>query len=1294
MRKVIRYSLRLLGYFFLIILLLVLLAGLLIQPRPVKQKLARVAGEQVSAVLNGQLSIGRLEGNYFTNLRLEKILLLQEQDTVAFIEELSLDYSLWPLLNQQLQVHQIRISQPYFYLKQEADSSWNVQHLAKPTAEEADTDTTSSSSAFSVEIARFDLVDARIQIDAADTIIPRSIDQLNAGLSLTFSSEKQQLNLSQLSFKTQSPSLELQQLAFQLNRNSETTSLRNLRIKTARNQLSGQGRLAEKTSKEGSVQLTTEPLNLQEFEFLLPGLNLPASPVFSLDASMEEGGGTASLELLDGKQQIHLDVHAPNLGAFLFEQADVPLEYELESQLTQLDLAYWLGEAFANYLIDGQLRLNGRGTDPKTAQVELDGQFNDLLLAGHSLADLSFGFELNGGHLRGRMQGEGAFGSFQLQPDIRHLLDEPVYGIGLQVTHLNLAPLAGNDSLQSDLNLTAQLEGRGFDPKKMQVQGRIAMQPSSFQSMQLDSLLAELTYENENVLIDSLVFNIDEMQLTARGNYSLNAASDLLLAVSFDGLNGLKSYLPVDSLFASGQLQAHLWGMPDSLNLESTLEVNNTLYQTINLKRLEVDARGVLSKADTTVQASVRAYQLTQDQLQVDSLTLDARATPDSVWVDGRVVAEKLISGWQAGVKLGDQLRLSLADWWIDFGEEHWSLQNAPTLFEMDSVNYRLNSFKMASDASDSSQYVMAQGQISRQGEEDFTLDIGNIDLTRLLALVDQEVPASGTIQAKLKVSGTADAPLLQGQFGLENALLNDYRFTQFGGSFNYAQNLLGMEVQLVPQDSGTIAFTGSVPLGLRLDSMTVDFSSKEAVQAKLTIDKFPLAILQTLDFGQEIAGYIEGRVDAKGTLESPDLRGGLQLQNASLRMPDYGVDYPEIRFGIKFEEEEVLLDTLLIRSKDGKLTGSGQIGFSSDFYKGDIRDSRVKLLFDRFNPVNHKQFNMQVSGQASLEGNKEDVQFDGDLNIPKSELYLPAIFNLMGKMTEPELPQPILMRELERMEQTKSDSLPTAVVDFQPKDTLSFDYFDNLTGEVRLKIPKNTWIKSEDMHIELSGDLKMIKHRDFFELFGTVDVVRGQYDLFGRTFMIESGTISFQGGEELMPQMNITANYVFRNAERIQQKLQVVISGTAEEPAVNFTLDGSSITEGDALSYILFGRSMNELTMDQQENVSGAGNMAGQAAASILSSQLTNFLGNKLNVDYIEVKSEGNFENATVVVGKYLTNDLFVSYEQRFGETNQKDMAKYEVRLEYELFRFLFFQLNNSSNDSGFDMIFKFTGE
>ena len=138
----------------------------------------------------------------------------------------------------------------------------------------------------------------------------------------------------------------------------------------------------------------------------------------------------------------------------------------------------------------------------------------------------------------------------------------------------------------------------------------------------------------------------------------------------------------------------------------------------------------------------------------------------------------------------------------------------------------------------------------------------------------------------------------------------------------------------------------------------------------------------------------------------------------------------------------------------------------------------------------------------------------------------------------------------------------------------------------------------------------------------------------------------------------------------------------------------GNSINEGDAISYILFGKGLDELSMAQQDDMQSSGTLAGNAAASILSAQLTKFLGNKLNVDYIEINSSGTFDNATMEVGKYITNNLFVSYEQRIGQSNEDDLTNYVVKLEYEVFKFLFLQLNNSDRDSGFDVIFKIERE
>jgi translocation and assembly module TamB len=98
LKKWIKYSLKILGGLILFIIIVVLLAAVLIQTRPVKTKLALVAGEQVSKLIEGDLSVGRIDGNFFTNIILEDILLTLDNDTIAYIEGFRAGYDLLALL--------------------------------------------------------------------------------------------------------------------------------------------------------------------------------------------------------------------------------------------------------------------------------------------------------------------------------------------------------------------------------------------------------------------------------------------------------------------------------------------------------------------------------------------------------------------------------------------------------------------------------------------------------------------------------------------------------------------------------------------------------------------------------------------------------------------------------------------------------------------------------------------------------------------------------------------------------------------------------------------------------------------------------------------------------------------------------------------------------------------------------------------------------------------------------------------------------------------------------------------
>jgi autotransporter translocation and assembly factor TamB len=253
---------------------------------------------------------------------------------------------------------------------------------------------------------------------------------------------------------------------------------------------------------------------------------------------------------------------------------------------------------------------------------------------------------------------------------------------------------------------------------------------------------------------------------------------------------------------------------------------------------------------------------------------------------------------------------------------------------------------------------------------------------------------------------------------------------------------------------------------------------------------------------------------------------------------------------------------------------------------------------------------------------------------------------------------------------------------------------------KIHLNIPRNTWVKSPELNMEITGDLDLVKADENIELFGTLRTIRGTYDIFGRRFDVQEGQINFVGGEKINPQVNITALYIFRTLDREKRKLKLNITGEAFNPSIEFSLDGARIEEADAISYLIFGKSIDQLSHGQKSELSENQGLVSQSTvrnvlAGQLAGHLTEELQQSMNLDIIEFKGEQNWRRATVVIGKYITEDIFVSYERTINLGETSSVVPEEINLEYELTRYLFIRANKSSEkESGFDFIFKFEKE
>ena len=201
MKKSIKYILTISGLFVLGIVLIVLLALLLIQTEPAKNKIARIAETQASKFIDGNFTIGKIDGNFLSNIAIKSILLTQNNDTVVFCDEINAEYNLLPLLKNRLEINSAEIIRPQVFLKQINDSVWNMQQLLKPVPEKEKEETTDSKT-FYFNLSNFSLTDGFIKTSAFDSIIPQQIKNLNIELSASTDKNSKQASLKNFSFST------------------------------------------------------------------------------------------------------------------------------------------------------------------------------------------------------------------------------------------------------------------------------------------------------------------------------------------------------------------------------------------------------------------------------------------------------------------------------------------------------------------------------------------------------------------------------------------------------------------------------------------------------------------------------------------------------------------------------------------------------------------------------------------------------------------------------------------------------------------------------------------------------------------------------------------------------------------------------------------------------------------------------------------------------------------------------------------------------------------------------------
>jgi translocation and assembly module TamB len=182
-----------------------------------------------------------------------------------------------------------------------------------------------------------------------------------------------------------------------------------------------------------------------------------------------------------------------------------------------------------------------------------------------------------------------------------------------------------------------------------------------------------------------------------------------------------------------------------------------------------------------------------------------------------------------------------------------------------------------------------------------------------------------------------------------------------------------------------------------------------------------------------------------------------------------------------------------------------------------------------------------------------------------------------------------------------------------------------------------------------------------------------GQYVAYARRLDIERGRLIFNNRLLVDPAIDIRAVKVFPDV-----KAGVNVRGSLREPQVSFFSE-PTIPQSQIISIIFAGSSLESVQQPGRVGTTGAKQeMAGQAAA-ILAAQL----GTKMGIPDISVESDPGSAQTSLVLGKYLSPRLYVSYGVSLAETIST------VKMNYTLDENWTIKTEVAGKERGADFIF-----
>ncbi|MEX1256809.1 MAG: translocation/assembly module TamB [Gemmatimonadota bacterium] len=904
--------------------------------------------------------------------------------------------------------------------------------------------------------------------------------------------------------------------------------------------------------------------------------------------------------------------------------------------------------------------------------LPVSGDVRGELRADGPLGDLSLGGRLT--TVAGAISGTARFDA--RDPLLRYSAEGSVSGFRVPV-------LVSGVPDRTEVTGSFSIEGSGGTLETVSGQAEVMLEESRVAGVALDWLDARLRAEGGRLHVDSLHLSSPILVLSGTGDFPLREdepEGEIVMTFEVESLEALhplifgEDPIAVDTLTALERQVLLIEGVDlDTLGVSGENVLNGRMSG-------EGRARGRLG--DVTAEASLHIEEaaygvstiaraeatLTGHWMGEEGIEFEASAGFDSLAVgsfafqtglaevqygqgEGSYILEvEGVSGEQyesAGTFATDSLGFEVvADRLVlEIEDLSWTLAH-PAMVRVEGLAFQIDSFQIGRPAEGTGEPVTiaVDGLLDLEGVSDLRARFEGVELARVGTIAQMETFPSGLTGMEILIVGPASSPTIQGDFQIRDFSLNGTTLTLVEGTLHYEDR--GLRAEVVGELDGRELLTanGTFPVDLAFQELETRIPDEE-IDATLTLTDFPAATaLAFLSVLEEVQGTIEGQIELGGTTRDFSPSGEIRLRGGSVFLAELGIRPSEIDADFHLREDGSVGIEATVRS-DGIATISGGLSLS------DLTDpgfDAISVRASGFQAANRRDLAARVGADLLLTGSYRGARVDGILAIEEGEISLEE-FARSAQVID--LSDPNFF-----------DVVDTTMIAVRPTEEGGQNAFlQNLRVEVDVDLERDFWLRSQEINVEIAGDLSAVFDRRTRELLlvGTLEPVRGTYDAYGRQFQVQGGSIGFVGTPGINPTLSINAVARLRREGGEPLNVLAQVRGTLVDPRVSLSSDSQPpIAESDLISYLLFGRPSYALSTGESLNLRAAvASQASQIFASSIASGIGSLVGRGFGLDYVNVTQAddpvgigsaagltGTFAHTQIELGQYLGPNLFLA--------------------------------------------------